>query len=907
LKVRLLRDGAPVVIDLVAEKGRGRFDEFGFVFQNSHLLRNATGVMNITAAFTASGLARPLGDVLDQAAAVKLLPELLVKRARQLSGGEKQRTAIGRGIARHPQILFADEPTANLDPRNGLSIMGHICHWQRQGNGERTVIWVTHNILEVSVFADEIILLEPPPTGISDKVGRLMQPKPGWQVPTRGISGTAAPENAPENVWPMRNPHDPRVLASMLFAAEVVAPPSQQSAELLQGIRSQFVESEEGAAAVDQELLSAAIAVSALGVAVRAGESVDTIEPAPAPAAAQTSGIQLTPQELKVARATPVGRWSVSRIGIAELFSESKADSDAQDVPRPASKLVGIPNALVDITIDRQLVGRRRRATNQLLLALGALGAVVLISPRYWQIEPVWGVPAIGMAIMVLPAMQLLRHGAANALWLFRAYGRRFQSTILLAIAVFLYALVLARDAVQSSFDASLRSLELSHVVVALRSSGGKLNQKRIDDDDKNLKLFIEKDAGAFDRSWRSQWIYEPTKAAGRWLWDKMPWIERQTQPTVSGATQASEGRLVFGRWLLEKKMVQWPLIELTQPDDMSPERACQGTAPPVRFSDAAILSIDTAEPAMEQLRYLQGATLSELAPIAKPPPADAMRRAMDLNDNDNLMGVIVSNRLIERLHARRPEGSDPRAKLAKHLCMFGPEGSWQLARIVGIVDALPKEQLVEAVHVMIPHALFEHVYKSKFGETDALPNYDSEAFYFKDPRLIDTYKKHLRGKLDDGTVLPDAFNQIQKGLETSKTLTDLVSYILYGIIGFAMLLVGLLTSGFITQNEQSLCVLRAFGVRLPHIIWLVGLQMFIIWGIALILAFVIVWLAAPKVEATIIQQMGLTTRGLRGTMTDWYEMVVLMTLSVLTASAIASTSWWLSTPNVGDRLKELD
>jgi ABC-type lipoprotein export system ATPase subunit len=917
LKVRLLRGGVPVHIDLVAENGRGRFDEFGFVFQNAHLLRNAMGVMNITAAFTASGITRPLGDLLDQAAAVNLTPELLVKRARQLSGGEKQRTAIGRGIARHPQILFADEPTANLDPRNGLSIMGQICRWQRLGKGERTVIWVTHNILEVSVFADEIILLEPPPPGLSDKVGRLMRPKSGWKLPS-----LAADDAAAETLWPMPNPHDPRTLVSMLFGADLLSSPSEQSAELLKSIRSHFVECNKDAPAIDVELLSAAIAMSAIGIGSRAREPASMGEPS-RNVSEHVPKIQLTPRELDIARATHVGSWSVLRIGIGELFSKSRADSGAKDVPRPVSRLIGLPNALVDIAINRKVVGTRQPASNAFLALLGLLGIAALLSARYWQLEPSWAMPAFGISIVSLACLRLARHSAINLFWIFRAYERRFQSTILLAIAVFLYALVLARDAVRSSFDASLRSLELSHVVVALRSSGGNLDQKKIEEHDDRLKTHIAPAAAELDNSWQKRWLYEPSIALGYWLTHAFRRIERRYLPPPTSSLSAAvlegpaegDARLVFGRWLMQKQVIQWPLVELVKPEDLSLARAClprEGAPPPTRFSDADILSIDTAEPAMEQLRYLKGTALSDLAPVAKAPPADAMRRAMDPDDKDNLMGVIVSRQLIERLHAARPPVGGAQASraipLAKHLCMFGPEeGRWQLVRVVGIVDALPKEQLVDAVHVMIPHAMFEHVYKRKVGETSGLPGYNSEAIYFKDPRLVSTYKKFLELRQEEGTVLPDAFNQIQKGLETSKSLTDLVSYILFGVVGFAMLLVGLLTSSFITENEQSLCVLRAFGVRLRHIVWLVGLQMFIIWGAALIFAFAIVWLLAPRLETAMIEQMGLTAHGLRGTLSGWYEMIAMMTLSILLASGISSASWWFSTPNVGDRLKELD
>ena len=229
LRVALQRQGERQVFDLAGADSGRRFDEYGFVFQESHLLRNASGLMNIAVALRSSGRSIPLDDLVLKAKDVELDREQLAKRGRQLSVGQKQRTAIGRAIIRDPQILLADEPTANLDPRNGLRIMGTICRWQRADRAVRTVVWVTHNILEASIFADRIILLEPG-TDPGDP-GRLMAWRPMWSTDMPPTTG------AGDLVWPMANPHDPRRLASLLFAAPMLPAIDRATAETLQRVR----------------------------------------------------------------------------------------------------------------------------------------------------------------------------------------------------------------------------------------------------------------------------------------------------------------------------------------------------------------------------------------------------------------------------------------------------------------------------------------------------------------------------------------------------------------------------------------------------------------------------------------------------------------------------------------------
>ena len=71
----------------------------------------------------------------------------------QLSGGQQQRVAIARAVVTNPKIIFADEPTGNLDSRNGIEVMEML----KQLNGEgTTVVMVTHSLRDAS-YAGRVI------------------------------------------------------------------------------------------------------------------------------------------------------------------------------------------------------------------------------------------------------------------------------------------------------------------------------------------------------------------------------------------------------------------------------------------------------------------------------------------------------------------------------------------------------------------------------------------------------------------------------------------------------------------------------------------------------------------------------------------------------------------------------
>ncbi|QTF09090.1 ABC transporter ATP-binding protein [Brenneria izadpanahii] len=138
------------------EEGRRQFraDKIGLVFQQFHLIPFLTALENIM-------LAQHYHSVVDEDAAKRVLAQVGLEHRighlpSQLSGGEQQRVCIARALVNEPPVIFADEPTGNLDEENEQRVLDLLRDLHHQG---RTIVMVTHNP-ELGKFADRIIRLQ---------------------------------------------------------------------------------------------------------------------------------------------------------------------------------------------------------------------------------------------------------------------------------------------------------------------------------------------------------------------------------------------------------------------------------------------------------------------------------------------------------------------------------------------------------------------------------------------------------------------------------------------------------------------------------------------------------------------------------------------------------------------------
>jgi putative ABC transport system ATP-binding protein len=134
---------------------RLRREHIGFVFQLYNLLPTLTAEENITLPLAIGGR-KPDRAWLDLIVQTLGLGDRLGHRPAQLSGGEQQRVACARALVSRPQVVFADEPTGNLDSRAGAEVLGFLRRSVRELG--QTIVMVTHDPT-AAAQADRVVFL----------------------------------------------------------------------------------------------------------------------------------------------------------------------------------------------------------------------------------------------------------------------------------------------------------------------------------------------------------------------------------------------------------------------------------------------------------------------------------------------------------------------------------------------------------------------------------------------------------------------------------------------------------------------------------------------------------------------------------------------------------------------------
>lgn len=118
----------------------------GFVFQSFNLENTQTALENVMMPLIFSGIDKRKRKVkAEKALEMVGLKDKIKNKPTELSGGQRQRVSIARALVNEPRIIFADEPTGNLDSKNGQLIMNLLSDLNKKGY---TVIMVTHNMEE---------------------------------------------------------------------------------------------------------------------------------------------------------------------------------------------------------------------------------------------------------------------------------------------------------------------------------------------------------------------------------------------------------------------------------------------------------------------------------------------------------------------------------------------------------------------------------------------------------------------------------------------------------------------------------------------------------------------------------------------------------------------------------------
>jgi putative ABC transport system ATP-binding protein len=134
---------------------RLRRERIGFVFQSFNLIPTLTAEENILLPLSIAGR-RPDKDWYDTVLDTVDLRDRLTHRPNQLSGGQQQRVAVARALVSRPTIVFADEPTGNLDSRSGAEVLG-LLRSSVDDHGQTTVM-VTHDPV-AAAYTDRVVFL----------------------------------------------------------------------------------------------------------------------------------------------------------------------------------------------------------------------------------------------------------------------------------------------------------------------------------------------------------------------------------------------------------------------------------------------------------------------------------------------------------------------------------------------------------------------------------------------------------------------------------------------------------------------------------------------------------------------------------------------------------------------------
>ncbi|MEV6489178.1 ABC transporter ATP-binding protein [Actinoplanes sp. NPDC051633] len=134
---------------------RVRRERIGFVFQSFNLLPQLTAEQNITLPLDLAGR-RPERQLFAHLIDVLGLRSRLAHRPSELSGGQQQRVALARALVSRPEVVFADEPTGNLDSRSGSEVLGFLRNSVRELG--QTIVMVTHDP-GAAAYADRVVLL----------------------------------------------------------------------------------------------------------------------------------------------------------------------------------------------------------------------------------------------------------------------------------------------------------------------------------------------------------------------------------------------------------------------------------------------------------------------------------------------------------------------------------------------------------------------------------------------------------------------------------------------------------------------------------------------------------------------------------------------------------------------------
>jgi putative ABC transport system ATP-binding protein len=847
-----------------ARKHRDALKHVGFVFQDAHLLRNASALTNVLVPRDATGASHSFAYLSQFCKEILLTPAQLSSRARQLSGGEKQRAALGRAIVHDPQILMLDEPTANLDENKGMKLMGMIARWQREGaqNGTpRTVIWVTHSQPQAATFADQILFL---------------QEHQAEEANARDGGETARPRRV-GGLHRLRrglreNPRDLAIISDLLVddaAAPAVAlrqPDPQRQAAFLRQRDDRIAESNR-----------------------------DVIEARTTSTGFDKSGL-----------ATGVA----VRVAASEVFSRSSAD------PRLKS---GALAHLFGRFPDPASADVRSGSLRVALLVVAA----VLFGLSAWSLQPVPEGLVISPGAVQVTEVLAGMIAAAGALtgrwksawrdtsWMVGGFDKRVEVLILIAMFLTGVAMLVAKDAISARYDRSLRTVELSHFVITKPRSRDSMQLTAGDIVEHECKLralvpeVVSAEVGNLDRFLVLLSGLMPTLTRMQPSSARPACAAMVEQEDNTAASADVPRKSVYGRYR-SLTTIAGPRVG----NSFDPTTACDG----VKSEGVNVLAVNfrpRPEPVLRYMEYRDLATdgpngrgTERLRPIPAPEIGEKTGYDETIPAPDGRGQVdqaIVTAAFFEKLSG--PSNGD------RYFCLsFGQgesgQGEWRLMKVANIVTHLPHEQLTD-YGVLVSTSVFRDAVKAATGR-EAF--YTTEAVYINAPRQIDGYRNYFEWlRTEANAALPDSFEQIKKSIDSSFNIQSIATWIILGVVAIGAVLIFMLTYSFILKNEKSLCVMRAFGLPRGKIAQIVIFQMLLIWAPALVAAAGVLLATHMFAVELLASAIDVAPEAVASSLARWPLTALEFTALIASISWLSVMIWWRQTKWIGARLKDLD
>ena len=199
-----LLDGKDVSSCSESKRNELRKGMLGFVFQSFNLIDELTVQENIALPLLYMGVPKQERQRrVEEAMARMDIMHRSRHYPRQISGGQQQRTAIARAIVTRPKLILADEPTGNLDSKNGKEVMGLLSELHREGT---TIVMVTHSQHDAG-YADRIIhlfdghVLGEEEAGLQNLKRRRLSWVYGFRISSRLFAACATKDGRPWSPW----------------------------------------------------------------------------------------------------------------------------------------------------------------------------------------------------------------------------------------------------------------------------------------------------------------------------------------------------------------------------------------------------------------------------------------------------------------------------------------------------------------------------------------------------------------------------------------------------------------------------------------------------------------------------------------------------------------------------------